>query len=68
MSTDQSRHDTILAALIAEFSAEGCTISTDEGVTYAYISDAAQAKTVGAVSLSEINLSALADQIDRRIK
>ncbi|MBB4955582.1 hypothetical protein H4S14_003621 [Agrobacterium vitis] len=66
MSTEQSRFDIILAALIAEYSAEGCPISTVEGVTYAHITD--DETEVGTAFLAEINLTKVADQIDRRIK
>jgi hypothetical protein len=66
MSTEQSRYDIILAALIEEYSAEGCPIATVEGVTYAHITD--DDGENGTAFLAEINLTKLADQIDRRIK
>ncbi|MCF1492473.1 hypothetical protein GOZ83_05125 [Agrobacterium vitis] len=65
MTSSQSRYETILAALVEEYSAEGCPIAVEEGVTYAHITD--DDAEGGTVFLMGINLNKLADQIDRRL-
>lgn len=65
MSQDQTRFDTILNALVEEFSGDGFEILTAEGELYARIvAEEPNRSTV----MMDLNLNTLARQIDRRMK
>lgn len=59
------RERTILEALKTEYRADGHQLVTHEGETYARITARQES---GAVILTDINLDALAAQIERRLK